>query len=108
MHKQFGESLLARVGLMGAVYSRTSPPRTAGNKEMEFSSKWKIRVLLICLLCRVLALVASIAVLFHERTARSDEPLPILKYSLLPRLMQPPLRVCVTKRHGGISLSVKI
>ncbi|KAL3746031.1 hypothetical protein ACJRO7_015043 [Eucalyptus globulus] len=105
---EFRESLVARVGLMGAVYLRTLPPKTAGDKETEFS----FRVDGTSAVKRFVmqsSRVSSVGNgLFHVRTAPSDEPIPILKYSLLPRLTPLPLRVRLTKRHSGTLLSVMI
>ncbi|TQE05778.1 hypothetical protein C1H46_008597 [Malus baccata] len=46
--------------------------------------------------------------LFHMRTATSDEPLPILKYSLVLKLTPLPLRVCLMQRHTRSLLYVMI
>lgn len=105
---EFRESLVARVGLMGAVYLRTLPPKTAGDKETEFS----FRVDGTSAVKRFVMQSSRVSSLgnglFHVRTAPSDEPIPILKYSLLPRLTPLPLRVRLTKRHSGTLLSVMI
>ncbi|KAL5700193.1 hypothetical protein ACHQM5_025672 [Ranunculus cassubicifolius] len=92
---EFRESLLARVGLMGIVYVRTLPPKTSGNKETEFSFK-------VDGTSGVKSLGNG---MFHLRTAAADEPLPILKYSLLPRATTLPLRVRLIKRHIGTILA---
>ncbi|XP_050218492.1 uncharacterized protein LOC126669157 [Mercurialis annua] len=105
---EFRESLLARVGLMGVVYLRTLPTKTAGDKETEFS----FRVDNTSSVKRFVMQSSRISSLgngmFHVRTAPSDEPLPILKYSLLPRLTPLPLRVRLIQRHSGTLLSVMI
>ncbi|KAI6680782.1 hypothetical protein NL676_034663 [Syzygium grande] len=105
---EFRESLLARVGLMGVVYLRTISPKTAGDKETEFSFRvdgTSAVKRFVMQSSRVSSLGSG---LFHVRTAPSDEPIPILKYSLLPRLTPLPLRVRLTKRHSGTLLSVMI
>lgn len=108
INAEFRESLLARVGLMGVVYLRTLPTTTDGDKETDFSfrvdgtSSVKRFVMQNS---RVSSLENG---LFHVRTAASDEVIPILKYSLLPRLTPLPLRVRLTKRHSGTLLSVMI
>uniref|UniRef100_A0A2P2LRT0 MHD domain-containing protein n=1 Tax=Rhizophora mucronata TaxID=61149 RepID=A0A2P2LRT0_RHIMU len=105
---EFRESLLARVGLMGAVYLRTLPPKTAGDKETEFS----FRVDNTSAVKRFAMQSSRVSSLgngmFHVRTAPSDEPIPILKYSLLPRLTPVPLRVRLIQRRSGTLLSVMI
>ncbi|XP_021893149.1 uncharacterized protein LOC110811085 [Carica papaya] len=105
---EFRESLLARVGLMGVVYLRTLPPASSGDKETEFS----FRVEGTSGVKRFVMQDSRVSSLgngmFHVRTAPSEEPLPILKYSLLPRLTPLPLRVRLVKRHSGTLLSVMI
>lgn len=105
---EFRESLLARVGLMGVVYLRTLPPKNSGDKETEFSFKIEgtsgiKRVVMQS--SRVSSLGNG---MFHVRTAPSEEPIPILKYSFLPRLTPLPLRVRLIKRHSGTLLSVMV
>lgn len=106
---EFRESLLARVGLMGVVYLRTLPPKTSGdNTETEFS----FRVEGTSAVKRFAVQSSRVSSLgnglFHVRTAASEEPIPIMKYSLLPRLTPLPLRVRLIKRHTGSFLSVMI
>ncbi|KAL5703271.1 hypothetical protein ACHQM5_028382 [Ranunculus cassubicifolius] len=105
---EFRESLLARVGLMGIVYVRTLPPKTSGDKETEFSFKVDGTSgvkRFVMQNSRVSSLGNG---MFHLRTAASEEPLPILKYSLLPRATTLPLRVRLIKRHIGTILAVMI
>ncbi|KAK4789667.1 hypothetical protein SAY86_016971 [Trapa natans] len=108
INAEFRESLLARVGLMGVVYLRTLPPKTAGDKETEFS----FRVDGTSSVKRFVMQNSHVSSLengiFHVRTEASNEAIPILKYSLLPRLTPLPLRVRLTKRHSGTLLSVMI
>ncbi|KAK9141454.1 hypothetical protein Syun_010854 [Stephania yunnanensis] len=108
INAEFRESLLARVGLMGVVYLKTLPPKTAGDKETEFS----FRVDGTAGVKRFIMQSTRVSTLgnglFHVRTAPSEDPLPILKYSLLPRLTPLPLRVRLIKRHSGTLLSVMI
>ncbi|PPS13411.1 hypothetical protein GOBAR_AA07169 [Gossypium barbadense] len=105
---EFRESLLARVGLMGVVYLRTMPPKVCGDKDTEFS----FRVEGTSSVKRFVIQSSQISSLgngmFHVRTAPSEEPIPILKYSLLPRLTPLPLRVRLIKRLSGTLLSVMI
>ncbi|KAK7329794.1 hypothetical protein VNO77_23973 [Canavalia gladiata] len=105
---EFRESVLARVGLMGVVYLKTLPPKTAGDKETEFS----FRVEGTSSVKRFAMQSSRVSSLgngmFHVRTAASEEPIPIMKYSLLPRLTPLPLRVRLIKRHTGSLLSVMI
>lgn len=109
IHAEFRESLLARLGLMGVVYLRTLPKKTSGDdKETEFS----FRVDGTSAVKRFAMQSSKISSLgngmFHVRTDPSDEPIPILKYSLLPKLTPLPLRVRLIKRHSGTLLSVMI
>ncbi|KAL6184014.1 hypothetical protein ACLB2K_045421 [Fragaria x ananassa] len=105
---EFRESLLARVALKGVVYLKTLPTKTSGDKETEFS----FRVEGTSAVKRFIMQNSRISSLgngmFHVRTAASDEPLPILKYSLQPRLTPLPLRVRLVQRHTGSLLSVMI
>ncbi|PSS17800.1 F-BAR domain only protein [Actinidia chinensis var. chinensis] len=108
INAEFWESLLARVGLIGTVYLRTVPPKSSGDKETEFSFKIEgtsgiKRVIMQS--SRVSSLGNG---MFHVRTAPSEEPIPILKYSLLPRLTPLPLRVRLIKRHSGTLLSLML
>ncbi|MBA0553779.1 hypothetical protein Golob_012928, partial [Gossypium lobatum] len=105
---EFRESLLARVGLMGVVYLRTMPPKVSGDKDTEFSFRVEgtssvKRFVIQSSRCSNLG-----NGMFHVRTAPSEEPIPILKYSLLPRLTPLPLRVRLIKRLSGTLLSVMI
>lgn len=109
INAEFRESLLARVGFMGVVYLRTLPPKLSGdNKETEFSfrvegtsavKRFVIQSSRVCNLGNGM---------FHVRTAASNEPIPIIKYSLLPRLTPLPLRVRLLKLQAGSLLSVMI
>ncbi|XP_024194038.1 uncharacterized protein LOC112197542 [Rosa chinensis] len=105
---EFRESLLARAALKGVVYLKTLPTKTSGDKETEFS----FRVEGTSAVKRFVMQNSRISSLgngmFHVRTAASDEPLPILKYSLQPRLTPLPLRVRLVQRHTGSLLSVMI
>ncbi|KAJ4837281.1 hypothetical protein Tsubulata_017339 [Turnera subulata] len=105
---EFRESLLARVGLMGVVYLRTLPPKTAGDKETEFSFKVENTSAVKRFVMQGSRVSSLGNGMFHVRTAASDEPLPILKYSLLPRLTPLPLRVRLIQRLSGTLLSVMI
>ncbi|KAE8687176.1 hypothetical protein F3Y22_tig00111022pilonHSYRG00186 [Hibiscus syriacus] len=105
---EFRESLLARVGLMGVVYLKTMPPKVSGDKDTEFSFRVEGTNSVkrfVMQSSRVSSLGNGI---FHVRTAPSEEPIPILKYSLLPRLTPLPLRVRLIKRLSGTLLSVMI
>lgn len=105
---EFRESLLARVGLMGVVYLRTLPPKTAGDKETEFSFRVEGTSAVKRFVIQSSRVSSVGNGLFHVRTAASEEPIPIIKYSLVPRLTPLPLRVRLTKRHTGSLLSVMI
>ncbi|CAN1748266.1 hypothetical protein LINPERHAP1_LOCUS3355 [Linum perenne] len=105
---EFRESQLARVGLMGVVYLKTLPIKRSGDKETEFS----FRVENTKAVKRFVMQSSKVSSLgngmFHVRTAASDEPIPIFKYSLIPRLTPLPLRVRLVQRHSGSLFSVMI
>ncbi|CAN0908454.1 TSET complex member tstC [Linum grandiflorum] len=105
---EFRESQLARVGLMGVVYLKTLPVKRSGDKETEFS----FRVDNTKAVKRFVMHSSKVSSLgngmFHVRTAASDEPIPIFKYSLVPRLTPLPLRVRLVQRHSGTLFSVMI
>ncbi|KAF5207404.1 muniscin carboxy-terminal mu-like domain protein [Thalictrum thalictroides] len=105
---EFRETLLARVGLMGMVYLRTLPPKKAGDKETEFS----FRIDGTAGVKRFVMQSSGVSSLgngiFHLRAAASEDPQPILKYSLLPRATSLPLRVRLVKHHSGTLLSVMV
>ncbi|CAI0510580.1 unnamed protein product [Linum tenue] len=105
---EFRESLLARVGLMGVVYLKTLPTKQSGDKETEFS----FRVDNTKPVKRFVMHSSKVSSLgngmFHVRTAASDEPIPILKYSLFPKSTPLPLRVRLVQRHSGTLFSVMI
>ncbi|KAH9602927.1 hypothetical protein KSS87_015816, partial [Heliosperma pusillum] len=105
---EFRESLLARVGLLGVVYLKTLPPKMVGDKETEFSFK----VDGTTSVKRVIIQSSRVSTLgngmFHVRTQSSLEPLPVLKYSIMPQMTPIPLRVRLVKRHVGTLLSVMI
>ncbi|XP_042501825.1 uncharacterized protein LOC122079430 [Macadamia integrifolia] len=105
---EFRESLLARVGLMGVVYLRTLPPKTSGDKDTEFSFQLEGTTGIKRIVMQSSRVSSLGNGMFHLRTASSEEPIPILKYSLLPRLTPLPLRVRLVQRHTGTLLSVMI
>lgn len=105
---EFRESLLARVGLMGVVYLKTLPTKVSGDKETEFSFQVEGTSAVKRFVMQSSRVSSLGRGMFHVRTAAADEPIPILKYSLLPRLTPVPLRVRLVKRHTGTLLSVMI
>ncbi|GJZ07209.1 muniscin C-terminal mu homology domain-containing protein [Tanacetum coccineum] len=110
IHAEFRESELARAGLMGIVYLKTLPPKSSGETEAETEFSFKVEG--TNGVKRFVMHSSSVSSLgnqmFHVRTAPSDQPIPILKYSLLPRATPLPLRVRLVKRHSGTLLSVMI
>ncbi|XP_010483266.1 PREDICTED: uncharacterized protein LOC104761828 isoform X2 [Camelina sativa] len=106
---EFRESLLARVGLMGVIYLKTMPPKGSGEeKETEFSFRVE-GTTAVKRFAMQSARISSLGNgLFHVRTAPSEEPIPILKYSLQPKLTPLPLRVRMVKRVSGTLLSLMI
>ncbi|KAH6828607.1 muniscin carboxy-terminal mu-like domain protein [Perilla frutescens var. hirtella] len=106
---EFRESLLARVGLMGVVYLRTMPPKpSSGDKETEFSFKVDGTEGVKRFAVESSKVSSLGSGLFHVRTATSEDPLPIVKYSLQPRMTPLPLRVRLAKRLSGTLLSIMV
>uniref|UniRef100_A0A803QA22 MHD domain-containing protein n=1 Tax=Cannabis sativa TaxID=3483 RepID=A0A803QA22_CANSA len=105
---EFRESLLARVGLMGTVYLKTLPTKTSGDKETEFSFRVEGTTAVKRFVIQSSRVSSLGNGMFHVRTAASDEPLPVLKYSLVPRLTPLPLRIRLIKRFTGTLLSLMI
>lgn len=105
---EFRESLLARVGLMGVIYLKTLPPKTSDDKEAEFSFRVEDTAPVKRFVLQGSRVSSLGNGMFHVRTAPSNEPIQIIKYSLLPRLTPVPLRVRLIQRHSGTLLSVMI
>lgn len=105
---EFRESLLARVGLTGVVYLKTLPPKTSDDKETEFSFRVEDTAPVKRFVMQGSRVSSLGNGMFHVRTAPSNEPIPIIKYSLLPRLTPLPLRVRLLQRHSGTLLSAMI
>ncbi|KAL5223204.1 hypothetical protein ABZP36_027917 [Zizania latifolia] len=108
INAEFKESILARVGLKGTIFLRTLPLKKVAGKETEFS---------FCLEgtsgMKKAALQSTVLSnlengMFHVRTPSKDEPIPIMKYSFLPKHSPLPLRMRLVKRHNGTLLSVMI
>ncbi|CAN4109089.1 unnamed protein product [Withania somnifera] len=108
INAEFRESLLARVGLMGIVYLRTFPPKSSDDKETEFSFKVEDTAAVKRFVMQNSRVSSLGNGLFHVKTAPSNEPIPIIKYSLLPRLTPLPLRIRLVKRLSGTLLSVML
>jgi hypothetical protein len=108
---EFRESLLRRVGLLGIVYLKTLPPKKLG-EEKEKETEFSFRVEGTSCVKRFVmesSRVSSLGTgLFHVRTEPVEKPIPILKYSLQPRLTPLPLRVRLTQRRSGTFLSIMI
>ncbi|KAK1289142.1 hypothetical protein QJS10_CPB18g00208 [Acorus calamus] len=108
INAEFDESVLRRVSLLGLVYLKTMPSKDTGGKETEFS----FRLVGTEGIKRVVMQSAIISSLgngmFHVRTPPLEKPVPVMKFSLQPRLTPIPLRVRLTKRHSGTLLSVMI
>ncbi|RAL48769.1 hypothetical protein DM860_001089 [Cuscuta australis] len=105
---EFRESLLSRVGMMGTIYLMTMPPNPNGDKETEFSFKVDGTSGIKRLVMQN-SLVSCLGNgIFHLKTAPSKEPIPIIKYSLLPRLTPLPLRVRLVQSLSGTLFSVML
>lgn len=106
---EFRESLLARIGLKGVVYLRTVPPKSSsGDKETEFSFKIEGTEGVKRFAVHSSKVSSLGSGLFHVRTATSEEPIPIAKYSLQPRMTPLPLRIRLVKRLSGTLLSIMV
>ncbi|GER32597.1 hypothetical protein STAS_08672 [Striga asiatica] len=107
---EFRESVLARVGLMGVLYLKTLPPPKPSeeNKETEFSFKVEGTEGVKRFAVQGSKVSSLGNGVFHIRTGPSDEPIPIIKYSIQPRLTPLPLRVRLVKRLSGTLLSIMI
>lgn len=112
INAEFRESLLARSGLMGTVFLKTLPPKSSDNNNNNQETEFSFRVENTNGVKRFVMNTSSITSLenqtFHLKTPNSDQPIPILKYSFLPRFTPLPLRVRLVKRHSGTLLSVMI
>ncbi|KAG8372381.1 hypothetical protein BUALT_Bualt12G0060300 [Buddleja alternifolia] len=109
INAEFRESLLARVGLMGVVYLKTIPPKSSSDdKETEFSFKVEGTEGVKRFVVESNKISSLGSGLFHLRTAPSEEPIPIIKYSLLPRMTPLPIRLRLVKRLSGTLLSIMI
>ncbi|KAJ6808707.1 uncharacterized protein M6B38_165210 [Iris pallida] len=108
INAEFRESLLSRVAFKGTIFLRTLPPKQAAGKETEFS----FRVEGTSRIKRAALMSSCVSSLeggmFHVRTPPKEEPIPIIKFSLQPKLTPLPLRVRLVKRHTGTLLSVMI
>lgn len=105
---EFRESLLARVAFKGTIFLRTVPIKQANGKETEFSFKIEgtNRVKRAALMNSCVSSLEN--GMFHVRTQSKEEPIPIVKFSLQPKLTPLPLRVRLVKRHTGTLLSAMI
>ncbi|XP_051150106.1 uncharacterized protein LOC127264598 [Andrographis paniculata] len=109
INAEFRESLLARVGLMGIIYLKTMPPKsTPDDKETEFNFKVEGTESIKRFVVQSSKVSSLENSLFHVRTAPSKDPIPIAKYSILPRATPLPIRVRIVKRLVGTLLSIMI
>ncbi|XP_006659241.1 uncharacterized protein LOC102703601 [Oryza brachyantha] len=108
INAEFKESILARVGLKGTIFLRTLPPKKVAGKETEFSFRLEgtSGMKKAALQSAVLSNLEN--GMFHVRTPPKEEPIPIMKYSFLPKHSPLPLRMRLVKRHSGTLLSVMI
>lgn len=108
INAEFKESILARVGLKGTIFLRTLPPKKAAGRDTEFSFRLEgtSGMKRAALQSTVLSNLEN--GLFHVKTPSKEEPIPIMKYSFLPKHSPLPLRIRLVKRHSGTLLSVMI
>jgi len=108
INAEFKESVLARVGLKGTIFLRTLPPKKAAGRETEFSFRLEgtSGMKRAALQSTVLSNLEN--GLFHVKTPSKEEPIPIMKYSFLPKHSPLPLRIRLVKRYSGTLLSLMI
>ncbi|CAM0911341.1 unnamed protein product [Alopecurus aequalis] len=108
INAELKQSVLARVGLKGTIFLRTLPPKKAAGRETEFSFRLEgtSGMKRAALQSTVLSNLEN--GLFHVKTPSKEEPIPIMKYSFLPKHSPLPLRIRLVKRHSGTLLSVMI
>ncbi|KAL6662072.1 hypothetical protein ACP70R_001456 [Stipagrostis hirtigluma subsp. patula] len=108
INAEFKESILTRVGLKGTIFLRTLLLNKSAGKETEFSFRLEgtSGMKRAALQSNVLSNLQN--GLFHIRTTSKEEPIPIMKYSFLPKHSPLPLRMRLVKRHSGTLLSVMI
>ncbi|KAM0899606.1 hypothetical protein ACQ4PT_021202 [Festuca glaucescens] len=108
INAEFKESILARVGLKGTIFLRTLPPKKAAGRDTEFSFRLEgtSGMKRAALQSTVLSNLEN--GLFHVKTPSKEEPIPIMKYSFLPKHSPLPLRIRLVKRHSGTLLSLMI
>jgi hypothetical protein len=108
INAEFNESILSQIGLKGTVFLRTLPLNKSQGKETEFSFRLEgtSGMKRAALQTNVLSNLQN--GLFHVRTTSKEEPIPLMKYSFLPKHSPLPLRMRLVKRHSGTLLSVMI
>ncbi|VAH24412.1 unnamed protein product [Triticum turgidum subsp. durum] len=108
INAEFNESVLARVGLKGTIILRTLPPKKAAGREAEFSFRLEGTSGMKRAALQSTVLSSLENGLFHVKTPSKEEPIPIMKYSFLPKHSPLPLRLRLVKRHSGTLLSLMI
>ncbi|KAI4968906.1 hypothetical protein ZWY2020_046236 [Hordeum vulgare] len=108
INAEFKESVLARVGLKGTIILRTLPPKKAAGRETEFSFRLEGTSGMKRAALQSTVLSSLENGLFHVKTPSKEEPIPIMKYSFLPKHSPLPLRMRLVKRHSGTLLSLMI
>jgi hypothetical protein len=108
INAEFKESILARVGLKGTLFLRTLPPKKAAGRDTEFSFRLEGTSGMKRAALQSTVLSSLENGLFHVKTPSKEEPIPIMKYSFLPKHSPLPLRIRLVKRHSGTLLSLMI
>ncbi|KAF6998315.1 hypothetical protein CFC21_014440 [Triticum aestivum] len=108
INAEFNESVLARVGLKGTIILQTLPPKKAAGREAEFSFRLEGTSGMKRAALQSTVLSSLENGLFHVKTPSKEEPIPIMKYSFLPKHSPLPLRLRLVKRHSGTLLSLMI
>jgi hypothetical protein len=82
---EFKDSILARVGLKGTIFLETLPTTKAAGRETEFSFRLEgtSRMKRAALQSTILSNLGNN--IFHVKIPSKEEPIPIMKYSLLPK-----------------------
>ncbi|ERN09706.1 uncharacterized protein LOC18437863 [Amborella trichopoda] len=108
INAEFMESVLSRVGLHAVVYLKTLPTKDSNGKETEISFRLDGTDRIKRAIMQGSVISSLDNGMFHIRTHSADDPVPVLKYIMQPRLIPLPLRVRLVKCHTGTLLSVMI
>ena len=89
---------------MCVIYLRTLPPMMSGDKETEFSFRIEGTDVVKRTIIQSSQFSSLGKGMFHVRTTASKEPLPVMKYSLIPQMTPIPLQIRLVRHHVGTLL----